>query len=119
MITLVTYASVGDTVGRYLAGWKDLLSKEHFFMTSLVRGVIFVVLFLLTNAGVSVFGSDWFIIISLGLFLITSGYWTTIGMKFGCDEKTGDQGLAGTLMGFHITLGISLGSVIAMTCLSN
>ena len=85
-----------------------------------MRGVIFVVLFMLTDEAVyvTVFGSDSFIIIAMGIFLSSTGYWTTIGMKYGSDEDTKDQGLAGTIMGFHITLGICAGSALAMAFLS-
>ena len=87
VITLVTYASVCDTIGRYIAGKKDLVSKRSFFVSALVRGVFFVAIFMLTYEGVyvKVFGSDWFIILALGIFASTAGYWTTIGMKYGCD----------------------------------
>ena len=120
VITLVTYASVCDTIGRYIAGWKDFVPKRYFFASALVRGVFFVVLFMLTyeEVYVTVFGSDWFIISALGIFASTAGYWTTVGMKHGCDEETKDQGLAGTIMGFHLTLGISIGSTVAIACLS-
>ena len=67
------------------------------------------------NGGVAstVLATDWFLITAIGLFAATSVYWTTIAMKFGSDESTQDQGLAGTIMGFHLTLGITLGSVVA------
>ena len=57
--------------------------------------------------------TNWFLISAIALFATTYGYWTTIAMKFGSDETTKDQGLAGTIMGFHLTLGITVGSVIA------
>ena len=75
---------------------------------------------MLTYEGIdkNFFGADWFVIILLGLFAMTCGYWTTIGMKYGSDETTKDQGLAGTIMGFHLTFGITLGSTIAIAFLS-
>lgn len=120
VITLVTYASICDTIGRYIAGWRDFIPKNSFFASAIIRGVFFVVIFMLMYEGVyvKVFGSDWFIIVALGCFASTAGYWTTVGMKYGCDENTKDQGLAGTIMGFHLTLGISLGSAVAIACLS-
>ena len=57
---------------------------------------------------------DAFAIINLVLFSISCGYLATIGMQYGTGFESGDQGLAGTIMGFHITLGISLGSLIAV-----
>ena len=120
VITLVTYASVCDTIGRYIAGKKDFVPKRPFLLSSLIRGIFFTGLFLLTYNGVAVevFGSDWFIILALGIFASTAGYWTTVGMKYGSDEETKDQGLAGTIMGFHLTLGISVGSTFAIVFLS-
>ena len=120
VITLVTYASVCDTIGRYIAGWRDFVPKRVFFASSLIRGIFFIALFMLTYEGVysKVFGSDWFMIVALGCFASTAGYWTTVGMKYGSDGETKDQGLAGTIMGFHLTLGISIGSAVAIVCLS-
>ena len=120
MITVVTYASCADTLGRWLAGRVDLIPKRHFWWSTLVRGLIFVILYMLTYDGVDpgFFGADWFVIILLGLFAATCGYWSTIGMKYGSDETTEEQGLAGTIMGLHLTFGITLGSTLAIAFLS-
>ena len=82
--------------------------------------MVFVVFYLLTYFEVNkeIFGSDWFIITNLALFSITCGYLSTIGMNYGSDSSTKDQGLAGSIMGFHLTLGICLGSATALIFLS-
>ena len=112
---MITYNNLCDTAGRFIAGLKDFVPKRFFMESSLVRGIIFAIIFTLINGkfAAQVLNSDWFLIIAIGLFAATSGYWTTVAMKFGSDETTKDQGLAGTIMGFHLTLGITVGSVIA------
>lgn len=54
----------------------------------------------------------------LGLFAASCGYLTTVGMKYGSDESTVNRGLAGTIMGIHLSFGICLGSTIAIAFLS-
>ena len=120
VITLVTYASLSDTLGRWLAGMADLVPKKHFLLSSVIRGVIFTVIYLLTFFDVSenFLGSTWFIMLGLLIFATTYGYWITLGFKYGSDETTGDQGIAGTIVGFHMTFGICFGSAIALGFLS-
>jgi hypothetical protein len=62
--------------------------------------------------------SDTFVVINLGLFALTYGQLCTVGMKFGSDESTGNQPLAGTIMGFHMILGICIGCTIAIAFFS-
>ena len=64
------------------------------------------------------FGATWWLMLGLFFFASTFGYWITLGFQYGADESTGDQGVAGTIVGFHMTFGICLGSTIAMTLLS-
>lgn len=64
------------------------------------------------------FGNQVYVIVMLGLFAATCGYLTTIGMKYGSDEDTKNRGLAGTIMGIHLSFGICLGSTIALAFLS-
>jgi len=61
----------------------------------------------------SIFASDWFILTNLALFAASCGHFTSLGMKYGSDESTGDRGLAGTIMGINLTVGIFLGSTSA------
>ena len=70
------------------------------------------------NVAPEFFKSDWFIITNLTLFATSFGYWTSLGMKYGTDPLTKNQGLAGAIMGFNLTFGICLGSAIAIIFLS-
>ena len=119
VITLVTYHSFWDTVGRYLAGIFNILPKKVFLWACLSR-IIFVVFYMLMHDGKdpSLWASNWFIIVNLTLFSFTCGYLSTLGMNYGSDETTLNQSLAGSIMGFHLTFGICLGSAIALICLS-
>ena len=113
VISVVTFHSIVDTLGRYIGGrCPNLVAKHRYFLACLSR-LIFVPAYLLTFYNISFFNSNWFIILNLFLFSISCGYLSTIGMNFGCDETTKDQSLAGSIMGFHLTLGICLGSTIA------
>ena len=117
VITLVTYASVADSLGRFVAGRVDIVPKKHYLLSCIIRGIIFSLLYVLTFYGVSeaFLGSTAFIMIGLLLFASTFGYWVTLGFKYGSDESTVDQGTAGSIVGFHMTLGISVGSTLALT----
>ena len=53
-------------------------------------------------------------VMSLAAFASTFGYWTALGMKYGSDETTVDRGTAGVIMGFHLTVGLSIGSALGM-----
>ena len=122
VISIVTFHSLCDTLGRYLGGMETLanLVPKKSFLTACLSRVVFVAFYMFTYLGVmpSVFGSDWFIILNLALFSISCGYLSTIGMNYGSDASTKDQGLAGSIMGFHLTLGICLGSATALIFLS-
>lgn len=120
VITLVTYASLSDTIGRWVAGRADLVSKKNYLLSNIVRGIIFTIIYLLTFFDVSenFLGSTWFIMVGLLVFATTYGYFITLGFKYGSDETTGDQGMAGTIVGFHMTFGICFGSAIALAFLS-
>lgn len=116
VITVVTFYSVMDVFGRFLANIKDLISKGALFPVNILRAIFFTVLYVLTWEQVceQFFGNQWFIIILLGLFSSTCGYLVTVGMKYGSDEESGDRSIAGTLLGIHLSFGITLGSTIAI-----
>ena len=61
-----------------------------------------------------VLASDWFILVNLALFSFTCGHFTSIGMKYGSDESTGDRGLGGTITGIWLSAGIFAGSTTAL-----
>lgn len=90
VIVVVTYASVGDTIGRWLAGKKDLISKPSLLGVCIVRGAFFTVAYMLTFEGIwpRFFGSQVFVIVMLGLFSLSCGYLATIAMKYGSDSST-------------------------------
>ena len=114
-ISIVTFHSLCDTLGRHLGGTFNIISKKAYPWVCASR-LIFVVFYMLTFKGVNpdVFGSDWFIIINFALFSISCGYLSTIGMNYGSDSSTKDQAMAGSIMGFHLIFGITAGSFIAL-----
>lgn len=52
VITVVTLASVSDTFGRFLAAKVDFVTKRHYLLSSIIRGVFFTTMCLLTFFGV-------------------------------------------------------------------
>jgi hypothetical protein len=115
VITVVTFHSFWDTIGRFVAGSWNFIPKEWFLAASVSR-LIFVVLYILTfdGANQAFFGSDSFVIILFLFFSVSCGYLSTLGMNYGSDDTTGNQSLAGSIMGFHLTFGIVLGSTVAL-----
>ena len=97
-----------------------MIKKTEFMKACLCR-LIFVLFYMLTIKSYipEIFGSTWFIVTNFTLFSVSCGYLSTIGMNFGADETTENQSLAGSIMGFYLTLGICLGSAIALIFLSN
>jgi hypothetical protein len=120
VISIVTFASLCDTLGRTCADYFDLVSSRTFLTSAILRSGLFVATYMLTYLGVApgFFRADWFVIANLAAFATSFGYWTSLGMKYGSAKETGNQGLAGAIMGFHLTFGICLGSAIAIIFLS-
>ena len=120
VITIVTFASLCDTLGRTLADYIEIVSSKWFLTSVILRSAFFVTTYMCTYAGAApgFFRADWFVLTNLGLFATSFGYWTSLGMKYGTAPETKNQGLAGTIMGFHLTFGICLGSAIAIAFLS-
>lgn len=89
-ITVITYASWADTLGRWLATKFDWVRKSWLLSVCLIRGVFFTLCYMLTFEGIcpKVFGSEWFIIPMLGLFALSCGYLSTKAMTFGSDSTT-------------------------------
>jgi len=119
VITLVTFASLCDTLGRWAVQMINL-PKRAYLVSSLIRGAFFTIVYLLAffNVWSSFLESTTFEIISLFVLATTFGYMVTIGFKHGSDESNIDQGTAGTIVGFHMTFGIFLGSALALSVLS-
>ena len=118
-ITLISFCSFCDTVGRLIASYFDIITKGGYLWSTIIRGIFFTTVYLLNFNSVAVefFGATWWMIVCLFFFATSFGYLVTIGFKYGGDETVGDQAIAGTLNGFHMTLGISIGSTLALTCL--
>ena len=114
-ISIVTFHSVCDTLGRHLGGVYNVIPK-HLYPWACASRIIFVFFYMCTFKGVkpSIFGSDWFIITNFALFSVSCGYLSTIGMNYGSDASTKDQAMAGSIMGFHLIFGITAGSFIAL-----
>ena len=92
VITLVTFSSICDTLGRFLARIFVPIKKGGYLISSLIRGVFFSTIYLLTFYGAdnAFFGATWWIILGLFWFAMTFGYWITLGFQYGADESTGD-----------------------------
>jgi hypothetical protein len=116
VIFVTTYATTWDTIGRVLASKYEIVPKKWYLQACIIRALIFSTTFVLAYEGVckTIFGSDTFILINLALFASSCGCLTSLGMKYGSDEATGDRGLAGTIMGICLTFGIFLGSTSAL-----
>ena len=114
-ISIVTFHSICDTIGRHLGGNSTLISKKVYPWACASR-IIFVVFYMLTFTGVKpeIFGSDWFILINFAFFSVSCGYLSTMGMNYGSDASTKDQAMAGSIMGFYLIFGITVGSFIAL-----
>ena len=122
VVSILMYHSLLDTLGRYCAGIKNLaaLIPKRWLLGACCSRFIFVYLYMLTilKSNQGIFGSDWFIITLFTLFSISCGYLSTICMVHGTDFTTNNKSLAGSIMGFALIFGITLGSFIAMLCLS-
>ena len=92
VITVVTFASVCDTLGRYIGGKVDLVPKRHHLLASLIRAAIFTALYLILwwEVPISFFNSATFVILNLALSTTSCGYLATLGMKYGSDAETKD-----------------------------
>ena len=90
VISVVTFHSILDTLGRFIGGKYPDLVPKRLFMTVCLSRFVFVATYLLTFYKISPFDSNWFIIANLLLFSISCGYLSTIGMNYGSDVTTID-----------------------------
>ena len=81
VIVLVTYSSLCDTLGRYLASLFVITSKKFYLLSSIIRGIIFTALLLFTFFDVygELFTATWWIILMILLLTTSYGYWITLG----------------------------------------
>jgi len=107
-----------DTIGRFTASKIDIVQKRYYLHACILRAIVFATTYLMTFKGVAFTQSDTFVVINLGLFALTYGHLGTVGMKFGTDASTGNPSLAGPIMGFHMILGICIGSTLALSFFS-
>ena len=81
VITIVTYASVSDTFGRWLACRVRLVGKPRYLASCVLRGVLFSSICLLTFFGVypQLFAATWWLVMGMFFFASTFGHWITLG----------------------------------------
>ena len=118
VIVICTYASIMDTLGRIVARRWNIIPKNYYLVTVIIRDIYFTTAYLLTWFKVDLLFlySDWFILGNLAIFSYTVGHFATIGMKYGSDHTVSDSGIAGTMMAMTLTAGVFLGSTIAEIC---
>ncbi len=110
-----TVFSIFDTVGRKVGGIKAFdLSYTGVRILTIAR-LLFVVTFYLIAFEKLRFNSDWVIIVNMILFSFTNGYASTLcAVKAPGTVTPEDRGQVGGFIGTTITLGILIGSIIAV-----
>lgn len=113
-----TIFSIFDTVGRKMGGWKsfDISIKSIKVVTA--GRIIFVGSFYLIAFQVGpdwLFISDWFCILNMVLFSFSNGYTSTLcAVKAPSQVPEEKAGQVGAFVGTTLTLGILLGSLVAL-----
>jgi equilibrative nucleoside transporter 1/2/3 len=115
---MTTVFNVMDTVGRKMGGMKMFdLEGRSIKILSIVR-VIFIATFLLVAFEIGpawLFQSTWFKIFNMMAFAFTNGYVSTLcAVKAPGTVPIEQRGQVGAFIGTTITLGILLGSIIAI-----
>ena len=105
--------SIFNTVGRYLVAKFMPFKKKTSPIFTFVR-LVFTPLILMSamKSDNVVFGADWFKIVDIGLFALTSGYASGMHLMFGAtsvDKK--DRKVTGFIMFFYLMSGIFLGTL--------
>ena len=117
LISVIIFNSC-DTAGRYIGAspCADLRRKTVLFMSAF--RTIFILTFLLVAFEVSpagLFQADWFKILNYALFSYTNGYTSTLCAVKAPQTVSGEQkGQVGAFVGVTISLGILLGSTLAL-----
>ena len=117
MISVIIFNSC-DTAGRYIGAspCADLRRKTVIFMSAF--RTLFILTFLLIAFEVSpagLFQADWFKILNYALFSYTNGYTSTLCAVKAPQTVSGEQkGQVGAFVGVTISLGILLGSTLAL-----
>lgn len=115
-ILMITIFSSGDSIGRYLAGVKQLFSHKTIIILSLARWIFFITSILIEVAVQPsfLFKSDWFRIVNMFLVSTTNGYVVSLIMMYGpqvVPQK--DKERAGMVMNFYLIGGVVFGATIA------
>ncbi len=112
--------NVCDTLGRWLAGQKFAQAPDTVVLILTYARVIFIVTFMLIAFNVEpswLFGedADWFKFINMMLFALTNGYCSTqCAIKAPSRAPDDSKEQVGGLISIFLTLGILIGSIIAI-----
>jgi len=108
---------IGDLIGKYTGGLPKRINEKCIYLFVLLRFIHYIFFFLLKNKiGGSFIENDYFTWVNLFLFMFSNGFATTALMVLGV-LKVKDLRLlnsANFINGFSITLGIAIGSTIAL-----
>eukprot|EP00347_Sterkiella_histriomuscorum_P015986 403354936 len=112
--------NVFDTIGRWLAGQSFGQAPDKLVIILVYSRAIFIVTFVLISLDqppMWLFGdnADWFKVINMILFAFSNGYCSTqCAIKAPSRAPDDSKEQVGTLIGLFLTIGIFLGSLIAL-----
>jgi hypothetical protein len=115
VLLINTVFSIFDTIGRKMGGVKafDLSSGAVKIVT--VSRLIFIATFYLIAFQTWKFNADWFIVFNMAIFAWSNGYAGTLcACKAPGTVPAEERGQVGGFIGTTITLGILIGSTIAV-----
>lgn len=115
---MTTVFNVMDTVGRKMGGLKQFDLKGPTIKILSIARILFIVTFLLVAFEVGpawLFNSTWFKIVDMSAFAFTNGYVSTLcAVKAPGTVSIEQRGQVGAFIGTTITLGILMGSILAI-----
>ncbi|XP_004363728.1 hypothetical protein CAOG_02889 [Capsaspora owczarzaki ATCC 30864] len=116
-VSCFLFFNLGDYFGRILASWFAFPSAKYVWIPILLR-TIFIPFFMLCNISGTrldvVFTSDAWPFILMALFATTNGYFGSLCMMYAPNKvEVHEKEIAGTMMVFCLSLGLSLGSLIS------
>jgi predicted MFS family arabinose efflux permease len=115
---MVLIFNILDTVGRFLGG--AYMLKDSLTIVLAYSRSIFIVTFLLIAFNIApswLFGkeADWFKIINMALFSFSNGYLSTmLAIRAPSRAHDDSKEQVGLFVGISITIGILIGSIIAI-----
>lgn len=114
-LTLNTVFSVFDTIGRKMGGLKSFDLNNGGIKIITWSRTIFLVTFYLIAFEVWALNSDWFVLLNMVIFSWSNGYASTLcAVKAPGTVPPDERGKVGGFIGTTITLGILIGSIIAV-----